>query len=192
MKTKLIVLLMAATASSFSTSAMAADSYTIDSRHTFPSFEINHLGFSTQRGRFNHTTGKVTIDTKSASGGSIDVTIETASISTGLAELEEHLRGKDFLDAARYPQIKFVSTKLEFNKDSLTGVDGNLTLHGVTKPVHLTIDHFHCGFNPIALKSECGVNAYTVIKRSEFDVDKYVPAIGDDVKIVLQVEATKD
>ena len=74
----------------------------------------------------------------------------------------------------------------------LTGVDGNLTLHGVTKPVHLTIDHFHCGFNPIALKSECGVNAYTVIKRSEFDVDKYVPAIGDDVKIVLQVEATKD
>jgi polyisoprenoid-binding protein YceI len=189
MKTKLIAFLLAAS-SSFT--ATAADSYTIDSRHTFPSFEINHLGFSTQRGRFNHTTGKVTVDTKSASGGSIDVTIDTASISTGLAELEEHLRGKDFLDSASFPQTKFVSTKLLFNKEILTGVDGNLTLHGVTKPVHLTVDHFHCGFNPIAFKSECGVNAYTVIKRSEFGVDKYVPAVGDEVKIVIQVEATKD
>jgi polyisoprenoid-binding protein YceI len=192
MKTKLIALLIAAVASSFSTTASAADSYTIDARHTFPSFEINHLGFSMQRGRFNHTTGKVTLDPKSASGGSIDVTIDTASISTGLAELEEHLRSKDFLDAARYPQIKFVSTKLIFNKEDLSTVDGNLTLHGVTKPVHLTVDHFHCGLNPIALKNECGVNAITVIKRSEFGVDKYVPAVGDEVKIVLQVEATKD
>jgi polyisoprenoid-binding protein YceI len=192
MKTKLIALLIMATASSFSTSAMAADSYTIDSRHTFPSFEISHLGFSMQRGRFNHTTGKVTLDAKAATGGSIDVTIDTASISTGLVELEDHLRSKDFFDAARYPQTKFVSSKLTFNKDQLAGVDGNLTLHGVTKPVHLTVDHFHCGFNPIALKNECGVNAYTVIKRSEFGVDKYVPAVGDEVKIVIQVEATKD
>jgi polyisoprenoid-binding protein YceI len=192
MKTKLIALFIAAIASSFSATATAADAYTIDSRHTFPSFEINHLGFSMQRGRFNHTTGKVTLDPKAANGGSVDVTIDTASISTGLAELEEHLRSKDFLDAARYPQMKFVSTKLIFNKEQLSAVDGNLTLHGVTKPVHLTVDHFHCGLNPIALKNVCGVNAYTVIKRSEFGVDKYVPAVGDEVKIVLQVEATKD
>lgn len=190
MKTKLIAFLIATTISSFS--ATAADSYTIDSRHTFPSFEISHLGFSMQRGRFNNTTGKVILDPKAASGGSIEVSIDTASIDTGLAELEEHLRGKDFLDAARFPQTKFVSTKLIFDRENLTAVDGNLTFHGVTKPIHLTVDHFHCGINPIALKSVCGVNAYTDIKRSEFGVDKYVPMIADEVKIMIQVEATKD
>lgn len=185
---KIIAFLL--TASSFS--AFAADSYTIDPKHTFPSFEINHLGFSIQRGRFDHTSGKATIDPKSASGGSIDITIETASISTGLKDLEQHLRSKDFFDAARYPQIKFVSTKLIFNKDNLTAAEGNLTLHGVTKPLHLTVDHFHCGLNPVSMKNACGVNAYAVIKRSEFGVSKYVPMIGDEVKIVIQVEGIKD
>lgn len=183
-----IALLMTAT----SFSATAADSYTIDPRHTFPSFEINHLGFSIQRGRFDHTSGKVMLDPKSISGGNIDVSIETASISTGLTELEEHLRGKDFFDAERFPQIKFTSTKLTFDKEQLRYVDGNLTLHGITKAVHLKVDHFYCGLNPIALKNVCGVNAMTAIKRSEFGVDKYVPMIGDEVKIVIQVEAAKD
>jgi polyisoprenoid-binding protein YceI len=188
MKTKFIALLM--TSASFS--AMAVESYTIDPHHTFPSFEINHLGFSMQRGRFDHTSGKVTLDTKATSGGSIEVSIDTASINTGLKELEDHLRGKDFFDAEQFPETKFVSTKLQFNKENLTAVDGLLTLHGVTKPVHLTVDHFHCGVNPISHKDTCGVNAYTTIKRSEFGVSKYVPAVADDVKIFLQVEATKD
>lgn len=82
-------------ASLCSCAVLAADSYTIDSRHTFPSFEINHLGFSTQRGRFNETSGKVLLDTAAATG-SIDISVNTASISTGLAELEQHLRGPDF------------------------------------------------------------------------------------------------
>jgi polyisoprenoid-binding protein YceI len=106
-------------------SATAATSYTVDPRHTFPSFEINHLGFSIQRGRFDQTSGKVLLDPETASGN-IHIAIETASISTGLAELEKHLRGKDFLDAARYPQITFVSDKLSFNKDQLVAADGIL------------------------------------------------------------------
>lgn len=169
----------------------AADSYTIDPRHTFPSFEINHLGFSIQRGRFNQTGGKIMLAPESASG-TIQVAIDTASISTGLAELEEHLRGKDFLDAARYPQITFSSDKLSFNKDRLVAVEGNLTLHGITKPVHLVVDYFHCGINMIAMKNVCGANATTTIKRSDFGVDKYAPALADEVKIVLQIEAIKD
>jgi len=127
--------------STLSFSAIAADSYTVDPKHTFPSFEINHQGFSIQRGRFNETSGKVLIDPVSASGY-ILISIETASISTGLAELEKHLRGKEFLDTERYPQIKFISDKLHFNKDQLVTSDGVLTLHGISKPVHLTIDHF--------------------------------------------------
>lgn len=171
--------------------AAAVDSYTIDPRHTFPSFEINHLGFSIQRGRFNRTSGKVVLAPELGSG-SIQITIDTASISTGLADLERHLRSEEFLDAERYPLITFTSDKLSFNKDQLVAVDGKLSLHGITKPVHLVVDYFHCGMNMIAMKNICGANATTIIKRSDFGVDKYAPALADEVNIVLQVEATKD
>jgi len=177
--------------SAVNVSAIAATSYSVDPRHTFPSFEINHLGFSIQRGRFDQTSGKIVLDPDSGKGN-ITITIETASISTGLAELEEHLRGEDFLDAARYPKITFVSDKLSFNKDQLIAADGIMTLHGISKPVHLNVDHFYCGLNLIAMKNTCGANATTTIKRSDFGVDKYVPKIGDEVKIAIQIEATKD
>jgi polyisoprenoid-binding protein YceI len=177
--------------SSISLSAVAADSYTVDPRHTFPSFEISHLGFSIQRGRFNETSGKIVLDSK-AGNGSVNIAINTASISTGLAELEKHLRSEDFLDTARFPQITFASDKLSFSKEQLTAVDGKLTLHGVTKPVRLTVDHFHCGLNMMKMKQTCGANAATTIKRSDFGVDKYVPAVGDDVNIEIQIEAVKD
>ncbi len=177
--------------STLSFSATAANSYTVDPRHTFPGFEINHLGFSIQRGRFNQTSGKVLLDPESASGY-ILISIETASISTGLAELEKHLRSKEFLDAERYPQIKFTGDKLSFNKDKLVAADGKLTLHGISKPVHLTVDHFYCGLNPINMKNTCGANATTMIKRSDFGIDKYAPKLADEVKIVIQIEAAKD
>ena len=172
-------------------SVPAADSYTIDSRHTFPSFEIGHLGFSTQRGRFNETSGKVVLDA-AASKGSIDISVNTASISTGLAELEKHLRGKEFFDSAKYPKMTFKSDKLSFKGDQLVGADGSLTLHGITKPVHLSVDRYYCGMNPISLKYTCGANAVTTIKRSDFGIDKYVPAVSDEVNVLIQVEATRD
>ena len=186
---KTILALMIGSTLSFS--ATAATSYTVDPRHTFPSFEINHLGFSIQRGRFNQTSGKVLLDPESATGY-ILISIETASISTGLAELEKHLRGKEFLDAERYPQIKFISDKLRFNKDQLVAADGILTLHGISKPVHLTVDHFYCAMNMISMKNTCGANATATIKRSDFGVDKYAPKLADEVNIAIQIEATKD
>lgn len=176
---------------SLSFSAVAAEQYTVDPRHTFPSFEVSHLGFSIQRGRFNETAGKVTLDPEN-NAGRIDVEIATDSISTGLAELEKHLRSPDFLDAARYPKITFRSDKLTYKDGQLAAAEGNLTMHGVTRPVRLTVDHFHCGLNLINLKNTCGANAVTVIKRSEFGVDKYVPAVSDEVKIEIQIEAIKD
>jgi polyisoprenoid-binding protein YceI len=176
---------------SFSATAIA-DSYTVDPRHTFPSFEISHLGFSIQRGRFNQTEGKITLAPESAAGGSIDIAIDAASISTGLADLEKHLRGEDFLDTNRFPKILFKSKQLILNQGRLIGVEGELTLHGVTKPVHLTVDHFHCGVNLIARKNVCGANATAVIKRSDFGVDKYAPVLADNVKVIIQIEAIKD
>ncbi len=172
-------------------SVLAADSYTIDSHHTFPSFEISHLGFSTQRGRFNETSGKVTLDA-AAGKGSIDISVNTASISTGLAELEEHLRGKDFFDSGQFPAMTFKSDKLSFHGEKLVGADGILTLHGISKPVHLNVERFYCGMNVIRLKYTCGADAVGTIKRSEFGIDKYVPAVGDEVKVLIQVEAVKD
>lgn len=172
-------------------STLAAESYTVDSRHTFPSFEINHLGFSIQRGRFNESSGKIILDTANSTG-SIDISVNMASISTGLAELEEHLRGEDFFDVAKYPTMTFKSDALKFAGDKLIGADGILTLHGVSKPVHLKIDYFYCGMNVIKVKYTCGANATTTIKRSDFDVDKYAPMISDKVNVMIQVEATRD
>jgi polyisoprenoid-binding protein YceI len=172
-------------------SVLAADSYTIDSRHTFPSFEISHLGFSTQRGRFNETSGKVTLDAAAAKG-SIDISVNTATISTGLAELEEHLRGKDFFDSTQYPAMTFKSDKLSFQGEKLVSADGVLTLRGISKPVSLHVEHFYCGMNVIRLKYTCGADAVGTIKRSAFGIDKYAPAVGDEVKLLIQVEAVKD
>jgi polyisoprenoid-binding protein YceI len=186
-----LLVLIFTCALSFSATTVA-DSYTVDPRHTFPSFEVDHLGFSIQRGRFNRTEGKITLAPASGIGGSIDIAIDAASISTGLADLEKHLRGEDFLDTNRFPKILFKSRQLTFDKDRLIGADGDLTLHGVTKPVHLTVDRFHCGMNLISMKNVCGANATATIKRSDFGVDKYAPALADDVKVVIQIEAIKD
>ena len=186
MRKSLIILSLAST---LSIPAFGGD-YTIDPRHTFPSLEISHLGFSIQRGRFDKTSGKITLDT-TAKTGSIEVTIDAASIDTGLPDLEKHLKGEEFFDVAKYPTITFTSRKLIFEGDKLVGADGDFTMHGVTKPVSLTLDHFQCGPNPITKQQTCGANATTSIKRSEFGISKYVPAVGDEVKIAIQVEAVK-
>ncbi|MBZ0104892.1 MAG: YceI family protein [Sulfuricella denitrificans] len=188
MKKALIAIAIAA---SLSTSAFAADTYTIDARHTFPSFEVSHLGFSIQRGRFNRTSGAFTLDTASQSG-SIDISIDATSIDTGLAELEKHLQGEDFFDTAKYPAMTFKSKSLRFDGDKLTGADGDFTLLGVTRPVSLKVDHFKCAPHPMTRKAMCGANATTMIKRSEFGMSKYVPAVSDEVKIAIQVEAFRD
>lgn len=188
MKSQLLIAILGST---IAASALAADSYTIDPRHTFPSFEVNHLGFSTQRGRFDKTSGKITLD-PAAKSGSIDVVIDAASVDTGLEELHKHLRSDEFFDAPQFPNITFKSKTLRFEGEQLVGADGDFTLHGVTRPVSLKIDAFKCAPNPITKKQMCGANATTTIKRAEFGVTKYVPAISDEVKIAIQIEAVKD
>ena len=184
---KIFILLI----SLFTSGLVLADSYTVDSRHTFPNFSIDHMGFSTQKGRFNHTTGQIVLALEKNTGR-IDIVIDADSIDTGLLELEEHLKKSDFLDAERYPKITFVSTTVKFAKDLLVSAEGNLTLHGVTRPVHLEVKRFKCGLNPVALKQVCGADVITSFKRSDFGIDKYVPLISDDVQVQIQIEAIKD
>jgi polyisoprenoid-binding protein YceI len=172
-------------------STFAADSYTVDPNHTFPHFNINHLGFSTLQGRFDKTSGTVSLD-RAAKTGSVEISIESASVSTGFAKRDEHLRSPDFFNAAEFPAITYKSTAMHFKGDTPASVDGNLTILGVTKPVTLTIDAFNCGTNPMSKKDECGAGASAQIKRSDFGVKFGLPAVGDDVKLVFEIEAIKN
>jgi len=186
----ILVTLLSFFASQYSVSAYAA-SYTIDPSHTYPYFEISHLGFSTMRGRFDKTSGKLTMDLAKKTG-SVDITIDAASISTAHAKRDKHLRSPDFLNAAEYPAITFKSSKVTFTSDTTITVVGDLTITGVTKPVTLEVTKIVCGNNPYNKKPQCGFDAHTSFKRSDFGVKYGLPGIGDEMKINFEVEAFKD
>ena len=171
--------------------AGAADSYTVDPAHTFPYFEINHLGFSTMHGRFGATNGTIALDS-AAKSGNIDITIDATSIDTGHAKRDTHLKSEEFFNVGKFPTLAYKATKLKFNADKLSGADGELTLLGVTKPVSLVVTAFNCGPHPMTKKQMCGANATATIKRSDFGLSAYVPAVGDEVKISIEVEANKE
>jgi polyisoprenoid-binding protein YceI len=188
MKQQLAALLIGAT---FAMPAIAADNYTVDSAHTYPNFEINHLGFSNMIGQFGTTTGKITLD-RAAKSGSIDIAIDAGSIYTGHAKRDAHLKNEEFFNVAKFTTLTYKSSKLKFTGDKLTTVDGDLTMMGVTKPVSLTVTNFTCKDHPMTKKPVCGANATAALKRSEWGLAAYVPAVGDEVKITIQIEATKD
>jgi len=175
----------------FASAPVWADVYTIDSRHTHPSYEISHLGWSIQRGRFDNVTGSISLD-RGTKTGSVEVSIDAASISTGVSKLDEHLRSADFFNVAKYPTITFKATKMIFKDDTLSAVHGDISILGVTRPATLTVTHFACGVNPMLKKDVCGAEASAYIKRSEFGMTKFLPGLGDDVKLLINVEAIKD
>jgi polyisoprenoid-binding protein YceI len=172
--------------------AMAApETFVADSTHTFSRFSYSHFGYSTQLSRFNKNSGKVVFD-KVAKTGSVDIVIDTKSVDTGADVFNEHIQGEDFLDTAKYPTATFKSTKVIFEGDKPAKVEGNLTLKGVTKPVTLTITSFQAMPHPMLKKDAIGANAFTVIKRSEFNAGKYAPYVGDEVRIDVAIEAIKE
>jgi len=184
-KSLLAAMLLSAT----TLSAQAVESsYDIEPTHTFPNFEISHLGYSTFRGRFEQTSGQVRYDPQ-ARTLAVEALIQVESVDTGVAKLDEHLRKADFFDAAKYPEIRFKSTAASFEGDKPTRVTGDLTMHGVTLPVTLAVEHFACKAHPLAGVWACGADLTTRIKRSDWGIDKYVPAVGDEVTLKIEVEA---
>ena len=168
-------------------SAVAAD-FTSDSIHTFVRFSYNHMGFSTQEQRFNKVTSKVTYDPQ-AKGGSVTVLIDTKSVDTGSELFNGHIQGPDFLDTEHYPTATFRSTSVTFDGDVPVKIEGNLTLKGITKPVRLTVGHFKHGQNMMR-KDSIGAEATGVIKRSDFNMSKYAPTVGDDVMLTISLEGS--
>ena len=168
----------------------APETYVLDNNHTFPRFSYTHLGYSLQMSRFNKTTGTVVFD-KAAHTGAVDIVIDAKSVDTGSATFDEHIQGDDFLDTAKYPTATFKSTKVIFEGDKPATIEGNLTLKGVTRPVTLTVTSFQAMPHPMLKKDAIGANAWTVVKRSEFNAGKYAPYVGDDVRIDIALEAIK-
>lgn len=174
-----------------SANSYAADTYVVEPTHSFQMFKYRHLGLSFARGRFDKTAGTITLDTVKKTG-SADITMEVSSVNTGVAKLDEHIRGKDFLDADQFPTITFKSNQFKFKGRQPVAVTGDLTIHGVTKPVTLTLTSFACKEqHPMTKQPACAANATATIKRSEFGVGAYVPMISDEVQLDLEVEALK-
>lgn len=188
--TKMLVALVLA-ASAAVPAIAAPETFIVDGTHSYPRFSYNHLGFSTQLSRFNNTSGKVVFD-KAAKTGAVDITIDTKSVDTGFALFDEHIQAADFLDTATYPTATFKSTKVNFSGDKPSTLEGNLTIKGVTKPVTLTVTSFQAMPHPMLKKDAIGANAYTIIKRSEFNAGKNVPYVGDEVRIDIALEAVKE
>lgn len=175
-------------ATSLTLQPAVAATYVIDSSHTYPVFEIDHLGFSNQRGQFDETSGIVELD-EMAQTGRIEVSINTASLDSGHAQRDEILKGAEWFDSARHPQMRYRSSRLVFNNGRLAQVEGELTLRGITRPVRLDIMRYKCGLNLAARKRGCGADAVGVLKRSEFGMIKGLPFVGDDVRLLIQIEA---
>jgi polyisoprenoid-binding protein YceI len=175
-----------------STATAASTTYTLDPDHTHPSFEVDHFGgLSTWRGTFKKTSGTVTIDTE-AKSGTVNVVIDTATIDFAHDKLNEHATSPEMLDAAKYPSAEYKGKFVDFANGAPRTISGALTLHGVTKPVTLTINSFKCFEHPMLKKQVCGADASGSFNRADFGVN-YGQQYGfkQDVLLRIQVEGIK-
>lgn len=171
--------------------AVAADTYTLDNSHTYPRWEASHFGFSTHRGQFNKTSGKLTLDTKAGKGG-IEVTVETASLSTNDPKMDVHMKTADFFDVAKFPTMTFVSKSMKFEKALPVSATGDFTMLGVTQPMTLNITQVKCGMHPVIKKDVCGAEVTGTVKRSAHGMKYGIPGLSDVIKLTIQIEAVKD
>lgn len=177
-------------ATTLAVQAARADDYQIDVRHTFPVFEVSHLGISLQRGRFNKVAGKVSID-PAASRGALEITVDAASIDMGFEDWNRQMRSEEWFDTDRFPTLVFKGDRFEFRDGKPVAVDGTLTLLGVTRPLRLTIAGFGCTLNPFNKRTICGADIEARLRRSDFGMTRSLRSIGDEVVIRSPVEATR-
>lgn len=166
--------------------------YQVDPAHTYPSFEADHFGgLSVWRGKFDKTSGTIVVD-KEQGTGTVDLTVDTSSINFGNPKLNEHAKSAEMFDVAKYPTATYTGKISAFKDGMPTQVQGTFTLHGVTKPLTLTINSFKCVTVPMDKKEHCGADASASLNRADYGIaygDKY--GFKMDVKLKIQVEAIR-
>ena len=173
---------------SVSAPAFAAETYTLEPTHTSVTFQYTHFGFSHPTGKFMNAVGSVTLDEATPANSSVEVSFAIDGVNTGVAKLDEHLKGADFFDAAKFPTATFKSTKVEPTSATTANVTGDLTIHGITKPVTLDVTLNHKGPNMMK-KITAGFTAKGTINRSDFGISTYVPAVSDQIDLYIEAEA---
>lgn len=168
-------------------SASAAN-WTFDQSHTRVGFSVDHLGYSLTHGHFEDFKGTVQYDPKKPTATKVSFTIETDSIDTGWDARDDHLEKPEFFNVEKFPTMTFESTQVKMQGKNKAKVTGNLTLLGVTKPVTLDVVLKKHAPSPITKKDTIGFQATTTIKRSDFGMTAYVPAVGDLIPVVIDAE----
>lgn len=172
-------------------SQAAPATYAIDPTHTSVTFEALHFGTSTNRGRFMKNTGTVQLD-RAAKTGKVELTLDMAGLSTGVAPFDKHLRGPDFFDAEAHPTATFVGDSFVFDGDKVTEVSGQLTLRGKTAPLTLKAVRFNCYDHPMLKREVCGGDFQATLKRSTWGVNWGLQmGVADETPLLIQVEAVK-
>lgn len=167
------------------TARITAGTYKVEPYHTQIGFAVDHFGFSIFRGTFTGASGTLAIDPASPKKTQLSVTVPIASVQTSNAKLNEELVSADWFDAAQFPNATFVSTAITPGPDNTALVDGNLTIHGVTKPARMQV-HFHgAGVNPMDKALTAGFDGRLAFNRSDFGVTKYVPVVSDHVELTI-------
>ncbi|WP_304186698.1 YceI family protein [Phenylobacterium aquaticum] len=172
-------------------SSVQAGTYALESNHARVVFSVSHMGFSTWYGDFSKPTGSLTIDPKAPAAAKLDVTIPVASVSTTNATLDGELKSAAWFDATTYPTITFHSTSVAPTGANTAKVTGDLTFHGVTKPVTLDVTFKGSGTNMMSKAFTIGFDAKATLKRSDFGVKTYVPMIGDTVDLLISAPFEK-
>ncbi|MCK7612115.1 YceI family protein [Roseibium sediminicola] len=165
--------------------------FEFDKSHANLAFSYNHLGYSTTEGRFGAWDGTLLIDKDTPANSSVEFTIDITSLDTFWAERDTHFLSADFFDAEKFPKATFKSTKVEQTGENQLEVTGDLTIKDITKPATLTVNVTALGEHPMAKKEAAGFAISTVVKRSDYGMDMYVPYVGDEVTVTFHAETLK-
>ena len=167
------------------------ETYTLDPGHSYVSWQISHFGFSNPSGKWL-ANGTLSVDETKPQNSKVNVVIKVADIVTGIPKLDDHLRNADFFDTDKYPNATYVSDKIVMTGKDTAKLYGTLTLHGISKPITLNVKLNKLDVSPITQKKTAGFTATADLKRSDFGITKYLPGLGDKVKLNIEVEAAKE
>ena len=171
--------------------AFGAETYAIDARHSQVVFGYTHFGFSRQTGMFRQVSGELSYDAADPAKSSVSVTIPIEALETGVPDLDKDLKSEGFFNAAQFPTATFKSTKVEKTGADALAVTGDLSLHGVTKPVTLSARLLKSGEHPMKKIPMLGFDATATIKRSDFGIERLTPAVSDEIELHIAVEASQ-